>query len=322
MDCGSAPAQGQKAAPQKRKKNGRVRYRISEIKIGPAEYADKAHRKEHIRRALNEKLRSRMRQKAKQKKSGNGITAENIEIIRESIDARHKPDVKAVYTLDFDCGAKLPLPAGGIREYEEEFAWIYGVKETADADVGPESGEKAGGSDHGGGYLRPVIAGFGPCGIFAALILAEAGLQPIVLERGRMMEQRVLDVKRFWEKGILDPESNVQFGEGGAGAFSDGKLTTGIRDIRIRKVLKEFVAAGADPEILYQQRPHIGTDQLRRIIPRIRQRILELGGEIRFGTKLAGLKTRRGRLEAVLVSGSEKAGPAAEIKTEDLIVPF
>lgn len=290
-----------------------MRYRISEVKIGPEEYSDRERRMEHLERALRRRLRKSVG------KSASALDLEDLEIIRESIDARRKPDVKAVYTLDFDCPQKLPLPAGGIREYEEEFRWVYesgGSARTAaekEASVAAETetraeeeamSESSGGSIYGRMEEErpPVIAGFGPCGIFAALILAEAGLNPIVLERGQPVEQRMEDVRRFWEEGILDPESNVQFGEGGAGTFSDGKLTTGIRDIRIRKVLREFVSAGADPEILYQQKPHIGTDRLREIIPNLRNKIRQMGGEIRFGRKLTGLETSGGRLTAVIVS--------------------
>ena len=113
---------------------------------------------------------------------------------------------------------------------------------------------------------RPIIVGFGPAGMFAALILAQAGLRPLVLERGQEVDARTASVERFWREGTLNEQSNVQFGEGGAGTFSDGKLTTGIKDARIRKVLEEFVAAGAPKEILYKQKPHIGTDVLRLVV--------------------------------------------------------
>ncbi len=249
-----------------------MRYRISEIKIDAKEYADEPHRMEHIERALRKKLRKKF--------GGKSAKITNIEIIRESIDARHKPDVKAVYTLDFDCREKCSLPEGGIEEYRP--LEIPGTDKPGTDKPAAAAGEE---------NLRPVVIGFGPCGIFAALVLAEAGLRPIVIERGRPAAQRAEDVRRFWEEGILDPESNVQFGEGGAGTFSDGKLTTGIRNVRIRKVLQEFVRAGADPQILYQQRPHIGTDRLQQIIPKIRERIEMLGGEVRFETKLIGLET-------------------------------
>ncbi len=143
---------------------------------------------------------------------------------------------------------------------------------------------------------RPLVVGFGPSGMMAALILAECGLKPIVIERGRPVEERSHDVERFFREGILDPASNVQFGEGGAGTFSDGKLTTRIKDHRIRKMLEEFIEAGADERILYQAMPHLGTDRLRHIVRNIRRKIISLGGEIRFSCTLKHLIVRSGRV--------------------------
>ena len=132
--------------------------------------------------------------------------------------------------------------------------------------------------------LRPVVIGFGPCGIFAALLLAQMGFRPIVLERGKSVRQRTLDTWSLWRKNVLNPESNVQFGEGGAGTFSDGKLYSQIKDPRHlgRKVMQEFVKAGAPPEILYAARPHIGTFKLVKVVENMREQIIALGGEIRF----------------------------------------
>ena len=131
---------------------------------------------------------------------------------------------------------------------------------------------------------RPVVVGFGPCGIFAALVLAQMGFCPIVLERGKPVRERTKDTWGLWRKRILDPESNVQFGEGGAGTFSDGKLYSQIKDPRHlgRKVMNEFVAAGAPPEILYEAHPHIGTFKLVKVVENLRAQIIALGGEIRF----------------------------------------
>lgn len=147
---------------------------------------------------------------------------------------------------------------------------------------------------------RPVIIGFGPAGMYAALILAECGYRPIVIERGRCVEQREKDVDAFFKEGILLPSSNVQFGEGGAGTFSDGKLTTRIKNIRISKVLQEFVEAGADPAITYQHRPHIGTDVLRTIVHNIREKIISLGGEIHFETVLLSLQIKDGSITGIV----------------------
>ena len=152
---------------------------------------------------------------------------------------------------------------------------------------------------------RPVIVGFGPAGMYAALILAEGGYCPIVIERGRCVEQREKDVDAFFKDGILSSSSNVQFGEGGAGTFSDGKLTTRIKNIRICKVLQEFVEAGAEKEITYQHRPHIGTDVLRTVVRNIRQKIIALGGEIRFETTLLSLQIKDGSITGIVTDQGE-----------------
>jgi hypothetical protein len=153
------------------------------------------------------------------------------------------------------------------------------------------------------GVERPVVVGFGPCGIFVALILAEMGFRPIVLERGKIVRERTVDTFKFWRQRILDPRSNVQFGEGGAGTFSDGKLYSQIRDPRHlgRKVLEEFVAAGAPEEILYVSRPHIGTFRLVSMVENIRAKIESLGGEIRFQSLVTDLlvEDRGGRKRVV-----------------------
>ena len=152
---------------------------------------------------------------------------------------------------------------------------------------------------------RPVIVGFGPGGIFAALTLARAGYRPLVLERGQDVDTRTAAVERFWNTGELDTESNVQFGEGGAGTFSDGKLTTGIKDPRIRKVLEELVSAGGPEDILYRQKPHIGTDILRTVVKSIREEIKALGGEIRFGSRVSDIIADGSRLSGVRLSDGE-----------------
>ena len=143
---------------------------------------------------------------------------------------------------------------------------------------------------------RPVVVGFGPGGMFAALALALAGLRPIIIERGQDATARQEAVRRFWETGTLDPESNVQFGEGGAGTFSDGKLNTGIKNDRMGWILQQLVQAGADESILYDAKPHVGTDVLVTVVQNVRKRILDLGGEVRFETKLTGLRQEGGRL--------------------------
>lgn len=193
-------------------------------------------------------------------------------IARESVDAREKPDIYRVFSLDIESELE--------DEYLMDAAKLqhYKVGKADSAVYEPITGcahfEK-----------RPVVAGFGPCGMFAALVLAMTGARPIVLERGEAMDRRVRAVENFWRGGELDPGSNVQFGEGGAGSFSDGKLTTGTRNPAHSFVLRSFVEAGADPGILYRQRPHIGSDVIRRAVVNIRKKIESLGGELRFGTR-------------------------------------
>ena len=155
--------------------------------------------------------------------------------------------------------------------------------------------------------MPPVIVGAGPAGLFCALALARCGLPPILLERGWGTERRKEDVERFWSTGCLDGDSNVQFGEGGAGAFSDGKLNTGTRDPSHRFILETFVRHGAPESILSDAKPHIGTDYLHRVLPSMRRELLELGCDIRFGHRLAGIEQRDGRLAALRVESGDGA---------------
>ena len=210
-----------------------------------------------------------------------GAYVKDWTIRRESIDARKKDNISLVYTVDFECDKELNLPLAPELEYIQVPKGTQPMKH------------------------RTVVVGFGPCGIFAALILAQQGYRPIVLERGRAMEQRVKDVEHFWKTGELDEVSNVQFGEGGAGTFSDGKLTTGIKDPRIKHVLETFVEAGADPKILYKQKPHIGTDVLREVVVNIRAKIIELGGEVRFESQVTDLIMENGQIAGVQINGNE-----------------
>ena len=152
---------------------------------------------------------------------------------------------------------------------------------------------------------RPVVVGAGPAGLFCALVLAECGAKPILLERGKPVEERRRDVAAFWSGGPLDPASNVQFGEGGAGAFSDGKLNTGTKDPRHRFILEQFVACGAHEDILYDARPHVGTDVLYTVLQNLRRRLLSLGAEVRFCHQLVGVETDGGVVSALRVAAPE-----------------
>jgi uncharacterized FAD-dependent dehydrogenase len=164
---------------------------------------------------------------------------------------------------------------------------------------------------------RPVVVGFGPAGMFAALILAEAGFSPVILEQGGPVEEREKAVRLFFEERRLDPHTNIQFGEGGAGAFSDGKLNTGIKDPRIRKVLETFAKHGAPEEILYEAKPHIGTDRLPATVRNIRKEILRLGGEVHFHTQLQNLILREGRVAGIQAREGERA---FSLETESVIL--
>lgn len=224
---------------------------------------------------------------------------ESWRIVRESVDARDKSDIRFSYTVDFETANEEKLLKRAVKRKN------LNLKEAPKLSYSiPHSGYEK--NKELPQSLRPVIAGFGPCGMFAALMLAEAGLCPIIIERGRKVEERAKDVDRFWKTGELNPESNVQFGEGGAGTFSDGKLTTGIKDVRIAHVNEKLIEAGADEKISYSNMPHIGTDVLRKIVVNIRKKIISLGGEIRFESKLSNVEFSDGVLTAVTINDDER----------------
>ncbi len=240
-----------------------------------------------------------------------GLGISDFQLIKESVDARNKADIKMVYSVDF-------VPSLPGKSPEEAEALLLGKCKGVKLEKSPDMSYHPVPQGQVQMKHRPVIAGFGPCGMFAGLILSEMGYEPVILERGKAIAERIRDVDRFWKEGILDEESNVQFGEGGAGLFSDGKLTTQIKDERVRKVLEEFAAAGGDPDLLYKQKPHIGTDVLRRIVLSIRNKITENGGEILFQSRLTDLlsddDSEVKRLKGIIVNGDRR------IDTETLIL--
>ena len=201
----------------------------------------------------------------------------NINVFKRGYDARNNRDIQLIYTVDVEVNGEADLLAKFAKDTQVRVTPDMTYKFVAQA---PEK------LTH-----RPVVVGLGPCGIFAALILAQMGFKPIVLERGKAVRERTKDTFGFWRKQPLNPESNVQFGEGGAGTFSDGKLYSQVKDRKHygRKVLHEFVEAGAPEEILYVSKPHIGTFKLVSMVEKMRQQIIDLGGEIRFSTRVEKL---------------------------------
>lgn len=218
---------------------------------------------------------------------------EGMQIVKKSIDARKKPDIMIIYTVDVTVKAQDRVLAGCRNNQVQAVVHRpYQFRMTGNIPM-----EK-----------RPVIIGTGPAGLFCGYMLAKHGYCPILLERGRCVEQRKADVERFWQEGVLNPASNVQFGEGGAGTFSDGKLNTLVKDKfgRNREVLRIFVEAGAPESVLYEARPHIGTDILCTVVSRLRQQIIDWGGEVRFEAQVTELLEDQGHIRGVIINHNEK----------------
>lgn len=210
-------------------------------------------------------------------------------IFKESIDARRAGKINFVYTVD-------------VKVKNESRV----LKKNKDLSVSPDMKYKYPKMGDKELANRPVVIGMGPAGMFTALILAQKGYKPLVLERGEKVEDRTNTVNEFWNKGILNTKSNVQFGEGGAGTFSDGKLTTRIKDKRCRKVLEEFIKAGAPHDIMYSHKPHVGTDILKEVVKNIRNEIIKLGGEIKFNSLVTDFNIENGQIKSLTVDGKEE----------------
>ena len=213
-----------------------------------------------------------------------------LRIVRRSVDARKKPDVRIVYTVDVavDGSENKILKQSGCKRASLANNKYYKAPK---CDKTPT--------------CRPVVVGFGPAGMFAGLVLAMAGLRPLILERGEDAAARHDKVQKFWETGKLDPKSNVQFGEGGAGTFSDGKLNTGVNNPRIGWILEQFVKLGARENILFDAKPHVGTDVLLTVVQNLRQRIISLGGEVRFNAQVTGINQENGSLTGLVINNCE-----------------
>ena len=226
----------------------------------------------------------------------------SVKLFKRSIDARHKDSVVFTATVDVelnvDENSVLRRCKSNKVNVAKEYRYELPLSKKLDK--------------------RPVVVGAGPAGLFCALVLAQAGQCPILIERGKSVDERTEDVNEFWTSGVLKTESNVQFGEGGAGTFSDGKLNTGTKDIRSRKVLVEFTEHGAPEEILYNAKPHIGTDKLKNTVKNIRNEIISLGGNVYFQTKLTAINTDNGKIKSITVQKND--GSTEETETDNLVL--
>jgi uncharacterized protein len=272
--------------------------RISEIKLQLAALPEEgAHPEAALRAAAAGILRI------------DAASIAKLHVHKRSFDAR-KAELVAVYIVDVELADAAREPALLAQAKGNphiaptpDMRWLPPVRASAPPAV------------------RPVVVGFGPCGIFAALVLAQMGLAPIVLERGKTVRERTQDTWGLWRKRMLEPESNVQFGEGGAGTFSDGKLYSQIKDPRFlgRKVMEEFVKAGAPPEILYVAHPHIGTFKLVKVVEHMREEIARLGGEIRFRQLVTDVLIEDGRVRGLTVL-DQASGSSTELRADHVVL--
>ncbi len=245
-----------------------------------------------------------------------GVAADaiaHIHVHKRSFDAR-KVDLLEVYIVDVT-----------LQDPQQELALLAQHANNPRIAVSPDMAYRPMAQAPADLPLRPVVVGFGPCGIFCALLLAQMGFKPIVLERGKAVRQRTKDTWNLWRKGVLDPESNVQFGEGGAGTFSDGKLWSQIKDPRFlgRKVMEEFVKAGAPPEILFVAHPHIGTFKLVKVVETMRAEIIALGGEIRFEQRVTDVQLDdgpHGKSIRGLTVLNQATGATSELRADHVVL--
>ncbi|HAZ36892.1 MAG TPA: hypothetical protein DCY71_03455, partial [Clostridiaceae bacterium] len=240
----------------------------------------------NIKLSLDDEI-EKVKYKASKKTGISEADMENFKILKESVDARHKDKIELVYQIEFNCKNENKV-----------------VQRARTSDVRLQKEKKEERILFGQEILTDpiIIVGSGPAGLFAGLVLAKMGYKPLILERGMDVDSRTNKIKNFFEKGELDLNSNVQFGEGGAGTFSDGKLTTRIKDRRIGFILEEFVKFGAPKEIIYSGKPHIGTDILKNVVKNIRNEIINLGGQVRFDSKVTDIILKNNRASGVVIN--------------------
>lgn len=233
---------------------------------------------------------SSLKKKAASKLKVSEVDFKHFKILKESIDARKKNNIKFNYAVEVSLEKERKI-----------------INKFRDNDIRLEEDDNAEELTYGDLNLnsRPVIIGMGPAGMFAGLLLAEKGYRPLVIERGESVDNRTNSVEHFWKTGELNTESNVQFGEGGAGTFSDGKLTTRIKDKRCDYVIDKFIGFGAPKEISYEGKPHIGTDILKNVVKNLREKIKALGGEVRFNSRLEDIIIKNNKIISVVVNGEE-----------------
>lgn len=242
------------------------------------------HKLEDLERSISKKLRL----KPVEGETGVPFT---FNIVKKSCDARVFTDLKIVYSV------RVFIPKEKLRMDLVNGNDIMLTK--VSGYIIPELSKTF--------HQSPVVVGAGPAGLFAAYVLAEAGANPIVIERGRMVEARQQDIETFWKEGVLNPDSNMQFGEGGAGTFSDGKINTQVKDAALRKekIIEVFIQCGAPEEIAYSNKPHIGTDFLMKVVKNMREKIIEMGGSFRFENMMTDVLIEQNAVKGIVVNGTE-----------------